>query len=423
MKQELAQRLEEARARTWDLVAGLSDADLASAATDYLSPPVWDLGHMANFEELWLVQKMLDCAELHDGYNDIYDAFRHPRSERPQLDLLDRDGARDYMAEVRARVLGVLGEVDLQGDRLCHNGFVYWMLIMHEYQHQETLLQTIALRGQSERYQLPQVRKLPDPRPVTQGWIHVPAGSFEMGTAHEPGIYDNEAPAHTLDVAAYEMCKFPVTNGEYLDFIEAGGYDDSTLWSERGQQWLAETDHHAPLHWRFQRDGWHRIGYGCHIPIRKYPDEILCHVSYFEAQAFAKWRSARLPTEAEWERACRGGRNPWGDALATTDQANIDQLAFAPSRVGAYPDGASALGFEHMIGDVWEWTSSRFEPYPGFEAFPYDEYSKVFFGGDYQILRGGSWATRDLCATGTFRNWDHPYRRQIFSGIRLARDA
>ena len=426
-KDALRAHLEDARTRTWQLIAGLDDEAIQEAVTDYLSPPVWDLGHIANFEELWLVQRILECSELHQGYNDIYNAFKHPRAERPKLHLLDREGVRTYMEEVRARSRKVLDSIDLDGCQdFVQGGFVHTMIALHEEQHQETLLQTIAMQGAKDRYTLPNVRRLPEPEPVNPGWCHVPAGPFTMGTAQRPGVYDNEAPAHEVHVDAFDMATYPVTTGEFLAFVEGGGYEDRSHWSEAGQTWLDETDHHAPLYWRRLDGVWHRVGYGCEVPIVQYPEEILSHVSYFEAEAFASWSGARLPTEAEWEKAARwspeGTRPlPWGDRAPDTDRANIDQLAFTTSRIGTFPDGASAVGCQHLIGDVWEWTSSGFEAYPGFEPFPYKEYSDVFFGGDYRVLRGGSWATRAGCATATFRNWDHPYRRQIMSGVRLAR--
>lgn len=424
--------LDEARARTWLLVAGLDDACLSEPVVDYLSPPCWDLGHMANFEELWLVQRLDGCGELHDGDNDRYDAMRHPRQERSALELLDRDGCRRYMDEVRRETRRILEGLDLEAeDRLTRDAFVHWMLVLHEHQHQETLLQTIQMRGAQGQYRIPcDVRRLPRPDRRDDAWCHVPAGAFDMGRLHGPGVYDNEAPPHAVDVAAFDMARYPVTCGEYLRFVEDGGYDDPTLWSDRGRQWLADEPHHAPLYWRQQDGEWTRSGPGCHIPVADWPDVILSHITHFEAEAYAKWAGARLPTEAEWEKAARwdpttgevAGRNPWGDAPADTGRANIDQLAFAPSRAGAFAGGASPVGCEHMIGDVWEWTSSGFEAYPDFQAFPYKDYSEAFFGGDYKVLRGGSWATRAPCANATFRNWDHPYRRQIFSGIRLARD-
>lgn len=425
--------LDATRERTWLLADPLDDARLRAAATDYLSPPVWDLGHMANFEELWLVQFFLECPELHEGYNDIYNAFKHARKERPKLRLLDREGVRKYMGEVRertAQVLELLDETTCDPQYL-KDWFLHRMLVLHEEQHQETLLQTLQVHG-PVAYTPAEIRPLPEPvGDLEKGWVLVDEGPFRMGTDHVAGVYDNEAPAHDVDVDAFRMARYPVTVGEYLAFVEDGGYDDRSLWSDRGKEWLDTEDHHAPMHWRDTADGdWERIALHGVAPVQDVEDEILCHVTHFEAEAYAAWLGARLPNEPEWEKAARWspgggvvGRNPWGDALADPQRCTIDQLHWGPSRIGSRPDSASPLGVEHMVGDVWEWTSSDFEPYPGFQAFPYDEYSKVFFGGDYKVLRGGSWATRAGCATATFRNWDHPYRRQIFAGFRLAMDA
>ena len=160
------------------------------------------------------------------------------------------------------------------------------------------------------------------------------------------------------------------------------------------------------------------------------PQHPVCHVCYYEAEAYARWAGKRLPTEQEWEAACSWDPQtgskilyPWGDETPTFEHANLDQLAFGTASVGAYAKNVSPIGCYGMIGDVWEWTSSDFEPYPGYETFPYKEYSELFFGTDYKVLRGGSWATRPGAIRSTFRNWDYPIRRQIFSGFRCARDA
>jgi iron(II)-dependent oxidoreductase len=220
----------------------------------------------------------------------------------------------------------------------------------------------------------------------------------------------------------------PVTNGEYRTFVEDGGYDDPRWWDPTGWAHRVEAELVAPAYWR--RDGgvWLREVFGRTEPVEEH--EPVVHVCWYEADAYARWAGRRLPTEAEWEKATRWDpatgrslRYPWGDEDPTPERANLGQRHLRPAPVGAYPLGASPLGVEQLIGDVWEWTSSHFTGYPGFAAWPYREYSEVFFGPEYRVLRGGSFGADEVACRGTFRNWDYPIRRQIFSGFRCARDA
>jgi iron(II)-dependent oxidoreductase len=217
-----------------------------------------------------------------------------------------------------------------------------------------------------------------------------------------------------------------VTNAEFADFIEAGGYSTRAYWSDAGWAWVKTSGARSPMYWTRAGDGWHSRSMNHSAQID--PDHPVCHVSYHEAEAYARHAGKRLPTEFEWEAAASwtpSGANlsyPWGEQLPTQDLANLDQLSFGTRAVGSYPRNVSPLGCYGMIGDVWEWTSSDFLGYPGFQSFPYSEYSEAFFGSDYKVLRGGSWATRPGAIRSTFRNWDYPIRRQIFSGFRCARD-
>lgn len=254
----------------------------------------------------------------------------------------------------------------------------------------------------------------------------MPAGEFVLGVdgTDEPFSLDNERPAHTVHLAAFRIGRVPVTNAEYAGFVADGGYDQRRWWSDRGWQHRCDAGLTRPQFWG--ADGTRtRFGLVEELP----PDEPVQHVTFFEAEAYAAWAGGRLPTEAEWEKvatwdpaAGRRRRFPWGWADPGPELANLDGQALRPAPVGAYPAGASAYGVEQLMGDVWEWTSSPFRPWPGFAPMLYADYSAPFFDGDYRVLRGGSWAVAASILRPSFRNWDHPIRRQVFSGIRLAFD-
>jgi len=300
------------------------------------------------------------------------------------------------------------------------------MVIQHEHQHDETMLATHQLRRG--------VAVLDDrPPPLATGGtlpaeVFVAGGEFMMGTSTDPWSYDNERPGHRVDVDAFWIDTTAVTNAGYLRFVQAGGYDDPRWWTPAGWRWRTGSGKRRPAFW-FQDDGgWFRRRFGRVEALP--PDQPVVHVCLHEAQAYARWAGRRLPTESEWEKAAgwdpaagRSRRYPWGDQPPDETRANLGQRHHQPAPVGAYPAGASAYGVHQLVGDVWEWTASTFDGYPGFRTFPYREYSEVFFGPDYAVLRGGSWATDPVACRTTFRNWDHPIRRQIFSGFRTARDA
>ena len=427
LAESIAGRLAAARERTLALYEPLRSADLARTPDPIMSPPLWDLGHIAAYEELWLACRLSGHDSLHPGLQRAYDAFETPRARRTEIRLLDEAGCRDYLNRVRERSLEALAATDLDpgGPPLTAGGFVFEMVAQHEAQHTETVLQTLQMFPDGT-YRPPRQTRLPDVRDAVADRIFIPPGSFSMGASID-FAYDCERPRHQRTLAGYLIDRYPVTNGRHLEFMADGGYERPQLWSAEGWAWRCEHDVRAPLYWEPGGEGsWVARSFDAIAAVD--PDRPVCHVSWHEADAHARWAGARLPTEEEWERAARGGdgewdapRYPWGDE-PMDGRANLDQLAFAPAPVGAYPEGAARTGCGQLIGDVWEWTSSRFSPYPGFAAFPYREYSEVFFGKDYRVLRGGSWATQPIAVRTTFRNWDLPQRRQIFSGFRLAWD-
>jgi gamma-glutamyl hercynylcysteine S-oxide synthase len=378
-KAAIAEALSEARERTLALVEQLDDEQLNTVYSPILSPLAWDLGHIANFEELWLVQTIGGREPLHGELGRFYDAIENPRKLRGELPILRDAELRAYLADVRERALDVLDEVEIGPDAedpLLRDGFVYEMLLAHELQHNETMLQLLQL---VDGYELPPEFE-PEGRSVVplsaisgqtnygagmegQEMAAIAAGEYEIGAPERGFAYDNERVRHAVELAAFEIDRTPVTNGAYIAYME-------------------ETGAEPPLYWERDGEGWVDTSRGRRQPIE--PGHPVIHVSWEQADGFARWAGKRLPTEFEWEAA------------------------------RTHLDG---------VGDGWEWTSSDFVAYPSFSAFPYREYSEVFFGDEYKVLRGSSWATHPRVARPTFRNWDLPQRRQIFSGIRCARDA
>jgi iron(II)-dependent oxidoreductase len=300
------------------------------------------------------------------------------------------------------------------------------MIIQHECQHNETMLQTLQLmKGEGYR---PETRvELPAGGTVEEEMVPVSGGPFVMGTDDETWALDNERGAHVVDLPGFLIDKTPVTNRAFVEFVEDRGYERSEFWDPAGWEYVRQQGMTAPKHWyQPEPHSWWTERFGFDEPLN--PDAPVVHVSWYEADAYARWVGKRLPTEEEWEKAASWDPDtgikrlyPWGDELPA--HANLDQLTFRAAEVGTYPEGASAYGVLGLIGDVWEWTASDFRAYPGFMAFPYKEYSEVFFGSDYKVLRGGSWATRPAAIRNTFRNWDFPIRRQLFCGFRCAKDA
>jgi iron(II)-dependent oxidoreductase len=426
---DAAAALGEARERTLAMVAPVSDEDLERVHSTLMSPLVWDLGHIAAFEDLWLVHRFGQRRLLRADLLEVYDALETPRSGRGELPFLEPAAAREYLDQVRSRTLEVIDQRGV-GDGLLHE-----LVLRHEHQHSETMLQTLQL-AELDDYRLPGEQAVPDgPDAPPSGLelVEIAAGECTLGAppadapAEPPWTgfsYDNERPRHHTDVRAFRIGRTPITNATYLNFVEGGGYQRREWWSAEGWAWKEEYDITRPGGWTADHRGERRLGSLQSL----HPHRPVVHVSWFEADAFARSRGARLPTESEWEKAATWDQEegearpyPWGGEPPVPGvHANVDQLAPGPAPVGAYPAGASPYGCLGMIGDVWEWTASEFAGYPGFRPHPYKEYSEPFFEAGYRVLRGGSWATRSRVVTPTFRNWDHPQRRQIFSGFRVA---
>ena len=421
--------LARARVHTLAIIAPLTDKDVSMQHDVLMSPILWDLGHIAAFEELWLHQNLsgpIRFAEM----PGLYNPFEHPRATRGALPLPTLEGQRAELARVREASLEILAHAHFDARvPLLRDAYVVNMVAQHEWQHQETILQTLQLK-QGAAYPASPAWALPRGyAAATEGaMVRCEGGRVRTGTDDHIASYDNERPAHDVVLAPFLIDVTVVTNGAYQQFVDNGGYDERSHWSEVGWQWRCDTGIRAPKHWERGADGeWTTRSMdhsGTLDPLRP-----VCHVCYHEADAYARSIGKRLPTEHEWEAAAtwnpeRGiaQRFPWGDEPLSHALANVDQLSFGTAQVHAYPRNVSPIGCHGMIGDVWEWTSSDFHGYPAFAAFPYREYSEVFFGSDYKVLRGGSWATSADVARATFRNWDYAIRRQIFAGFRCARN-
>lgn len=386
--------MEEARAHSLRLIEDIGDAEARLQPDPEFSPIGWHLGHIAWQEERWLHRMVCDRAPLAPEYDSLFDSFRSQKKER-SASLPPFEEIRDYASRVRdlSRSISFRG-VDSE---LLDGGWVFRFLQEHECQHAETMALVRLLARLPLRLSFEQA----PPTGADDGWFEFPAGSFLMGT-DDISAWDNERPAHRVELPAFRLRSRPVTNGEWLEFMDAGGYEREEYWSPTGWAFIREKGIRAPLHWgppsgsptRFALSGWAPLAL----------DHPVAHISCYEAEAFARFAGARLPTEAEWERAAR-----------TMESEPIADLGMR--------HGETSLARGDFFGKVWEWTASFFEPYPGFQPGPYRGYSQPWFGGKHRVLRGGSHLSHPTLARPSFRNWLEPHIRAYPSGLRLARSA
>lgn len=413
--------LEEVRQGTLGLVSDLPQDALEQVHSELLSPIVWDLGHIAAFEDLWLVRNFGEGPMIRPDLGEVYDAFETPRAGRGELPFLRLEECLAYLDTVREKTQDVVAKNSGLGD-----GFIFEMVLRHELQHCETILQTmqlahIAPTSDEETLNFEDTGSTLDANSCLD-MVEIPAGVYSVGADQRTFAYDNERSLHQVEAGGFQIAKTPVTNQAFGNFVDEGGYRERKWWSDEGWLWRTENQIERPLHWTQGGDEW-RLG-NC---LTRNPRRPVVHVSWYEAAAFANSRDLRLPSEIEWEIAAthdlaRSIKHafPWGSEQPTDARANLGHTQNGPTAVGSLKAGCSISGCYGMMGDVWEWTSSHFTAYPNFEAYPYREYSEVFFGDNYRVLRGGSWATHPRAVTATFRNWDLPQRRQIFSGFRVA---
>lgn len=421
---QLIHAVEDARRRTLELVADLSDEQLIGPRLSIVNPLLWEIGHVAWFQERWALRHALGRAPLRADGDSLYDSSAVPHDTRWDLPLPSRAGTLTYLEEIQTRVLDLLSKGELEGER----EYFIRLAVAHEDMHDEAFTYTRQTLG----YAAPKPGA-PGGRPADAGAlpgdVHVPGGRFRLGV--EPGslpfLHDNEKWAHDVEVQPFSIARAAVTQAELAAFVSAGGYRDRHFWDDEGWRWREAVGAEHPVYWRRTAGGWERRDYDRWVPLE--PHRAAIHVNWYEAQAYCRFAGRRLPTELEWEVAAAGepdsqGRLsprkrlfPWGDAPPTPERANLDARALGCLDVAALPAGDSAFGCRQMIGNVWEWTASTFLPYPGFSADPYRDYSVPWFG-THKVLRGGCWVTRSRLIRNVWRNFYTPDRRDVLAGFR-----
>ena len=442
---QIASLMDESRRHTRRLMSlVIEEADLRRSPGSGFRPILWHLGHVGAFEGYWILQRVKGDPVISARYDEIFDPIKTPREDSTNLPPIAE--IESYLDHVREEVLSFLWKVRPEQDPLIRDGYVFDMVIEHEYQHQETvayLLQMLdpKLKRMAETSVPASGEQSGDPNKQHEvrgaagvgsrlpRMLSVEGGAVEMGADGSTFAYDNEKPAHTVELADFRIDAYPVTAGEYAEFIEAGGYRTRSLWSDEGWEWK-ETNHvKCPEYWS-RSDARHETRWRVREMFEDTAmrtDHPVTGVSWYEADAYARFVGKRLPTEAEWEKAAswdpqagRKRRFSWGDQLG--DNGNLGFHNWGTTSAGKYSQVPSAYGCIDMSGNVWEWTASKFEGYPGFKAFPYPEYSEIWFDGNHRILKGGSWATRLSLLRCSFRNFWRPQFRIAFSGFRCAAD-
>jgi ergothioneine biosynthesis protein EgtB len=414
-KEVIYEAMQRCRSGTLALFDGIDEAGFCKQAHPEFSPAGWHLGHIAYTEALWILEKCAGLPTLFPEYRKLLAADGLPKGDREKLPPLPE--ICDYLDIVRSRVFSYLENTSLdRQERLWH------FLIQHESQHTETIAFVLQLQRwhlqkelnlESEQLKIETSAFSLSLEPTAQ-MIEIPAGEFEMGNDSVEAM-DNERSLHQVYLDTYWIDRYPVTCKQYRVFIEAEGYSNPQWWTTAGWEWLKTNSVKEPLYWS-NDPTWN------HHPV--------CGVSWYEANAYAKFVGKRLPTEAEWEKAAswdasrkRHCTYPWGDAQPDSSCCNHNNNIGRTTPVNAYPEGESAYGCYDLLGNVWEWTSSWFDAYDGFVSYPYQGYSQTYFDQQHRVLKGGSWATRPWSLRSSFRNWYYPEIRQILAGFRCVLDA
>ncbi len=411
----LSRQLQSARERTRLLTRDLEGPQLFGPKLPIVNPVLWELGHVAWFQERWCLRLRADeslSESLLDGADVLYDSATVEHDTRWDLPLPSRSATLDYQDLVLERVLARL---EREPD---NEWFLYFAQLasFHEDMHAEAFhytRQTLGYPDPLNGAPAAKAKKL-------EGDAEIPGGTYPVGASRNSGFhFDNEKWAHPVQLRPFRIARAAVTNRQFLEFVREGGYRRREWWSDEGWRWKEEARAAAPRYWaekdgvRLERrfDKWVKL-----------EDELpVMHVNWHEANAYCRYARRRLPSEAEWEVAASfsgdGARRryPWGERAGDGTPANLGGSGRAP--VGAFAEGDSFGGCRQMLGNVWEWTSSVFGPYPGFVCDPYREYSEPWFG-THKVLRGGSFTTPARLVSNTWRNFYTPDRGDVFAGFR-----
>jgi ergothioneine biosynthesis protein EgtB len=422
-KKPLLEQFKTTRNRTLELVKTLEKDDFVVQTAYYMSPPKWHLGHVS-----WIYEAILSkldknyefySKEYSEYLNSYYQQFGVPHDKgargiisRPTIDQIFQ-----YFNNVNQRVEHFIKSKELSDEdiKLITTGF------HHECQHQELLVYDVQ-HLLADQYRPVRKNEKPIPVEIEQKSIEIKGGLYDMGYNGTNFCYDIELPEHRVYLNDYKMNAFPVTNEQYLEFIDDGGYETYKYWLSDGWEKVKKNEWNAPMYWEKIKDNWMVHDFLGSRNLN--PKEPVCHISYYEADAYCKWAGKRLPTEAEWEKAACWNENkqqktifPWGNDQPTEQRANLlESYQWGCTEVGSYPEGISYYGCHQMIGDVWEWTSSEFIGYPGFKS-DFDEYNDKWFSNQ-KVLRGGSFGTPKMSIRGSYRNFFRLDERWMFSGFR-----
>ena len=424
----LVELLTDTHARTLELLQGLDSEQIMGPRFPVVNPLLWEIGHVAWFYEQFILRMLYGYKPVLENGDSIYDSIAIEHSVRWDLPLLRLEDCLKFIDTVRHRLIDRLeGEYASEQD-----SFIYQFAAFHQDMHNEAYSytrQTLAYPTPdfSSAKHLPQDKKNNGPLP---GDAEIPGGRFTLGSGQDAAfLFDNEKWSHEVTVCPFRIARATVTNQEYAAFVEDDGYRRRDLWHDVGWTWRSRTKSERPVYWIEDGPGkWLMQRFDQYIELPAY--EPVIHVNWYEASAYCNWAKRRLPTEIEWEVAaagepdgagalCRDRKRlyPWGNSIADETQANLDGRVNGCIDVAAWPAGDSAFGCRQMLGNVWEWTYSTFDPYPGFKPDAYREYSEPVFG-TRKVLRGGAWATRSRMVNNMYRNFFTPERRDILAGFR-----